>query len=204
MTITLPVGGDQLPTALHRVSTVTLRALARGAMFRVEADGIATETRALTPEGRKLVRAELTHRRQVRALVSKIERGTYGSTVKGRKLYQEIAKHFYDDARHKTTREDKAHRIEVLCSLLCRLAPAYDRIQVAECNGEKTRYMTGREAEIERRARVIVAAFPQASTGRVSLVLGGDPRGFCMKIKIPNAPGEGNTWGLSGEYGVPT
>ena len=121
------------------------------------------------------------------------------TTKKGRELAAQMMRHFDSD---KVSTFDLA----VPLSRLCRLAPAYQRIQEAWWNGDvsdrEREQAERRERIIEARAALIVALMPAATTGPLELVLTGDPRGYSMRVKVPGAEHDGNTWGLGGEYGV--
>lgn len=69
-------------------------------------------------------------------------------------------------------------------------APSQERIDAWEAQREK------REAACEKRIKEICAEF------NLPVTLGGDPRGYTVKVKLPS--GAYNTWGGSEEgYGVP-
>lgn len=93
-----------------------------------------------------------------------------------------------------------------ICSRICRLEPEYTRIQEAWCNDdmpEKRRLRTeAREAHLESLIRALVEKLPHTDAGPFTVVFSGDPRGYCVRIKSPDAPRDGNTWGLGGEFGV--
>ena len=80
---------------------------------------------------------------------------------------------------------------------LIRMAEAYAKIQEDECNRE----LTEREREIERKAAELIRTI--ARELEIGVKLGGDPRGYTVKILLADPSHEGqnfyNTWGGSEE-----
>ncbi len=93
-------------------------------------------------------------------------------------------------------------RIREICSLIARHARTHARLQEAQCNRNLTRWETKREIQIETRIKALVADLPHTDDGPIACVLQGDPRGFTVKLRVPNQSQAGNTWGLGGEFGV--
>lgn len=86
-----------------------------------------------------------------------------------------------------------------LCSLLCRHARTYERIQELWCSYEmtdrETRYYEKREASLEKRMRWA------AERLRIGIKFTGDPRGCCVKLLLPSRRynswgGEEDGWGI--------
>lgn len=98
--------------------------------------------------------------------------------------------------------------IQRVCSLIARIASRHCRLAERECSYE----MTEHEAEsvqaesdrLEARARALVASLPARVDGGAPLTVTfqGDPRGFTLKVHVPDRPHDGNTWGLGGDFGV--
>jgi hypothetical protein len=153
----------------------------------------------LSDDLKATMRTELAHRAKVRAIQARIATGpVYLTTTTGTALALQIERYFAPGA---------AFDLRQLCALLARLAPAYHRIQELRCNEPMTERQERRidrlEGSIEARARAIVDAFPPLASGkRLGLTFTGDPRGFTIRVVVPDAPHEGNTWGRGGEFGV--
>lgn len=80
---------------------------------------------------------------------------------------------------------------------LMRLASTWQRIQVDKCN----RPQTGTDEAREFKTENLLVGW--AKRYRLSLDLGGDPRGYTVKVKLPS--GRYNTWGGKEDgWGVPT
>jgi hypothetical protein len=73
------------------------------------------------------------------------------------------------------------------CSRLQRLAKRHHRLQEHECNRGLSAKEQKKEARIEAQARVLVEALGW------KLRVGGDPRGYTLKVLLPS--GRYNTWG---------
>ena len=76
------------------------------------------------------------------------------------------------------------------CSLICRLAPTYARIQEAWCNGveeSQEAALREREAELERRIADLVANLPHTEEGPIRVGFTGDPRGATIKLVLPGS-----------------
>ena len=97
-------------------------------------------------------------------------------------------------------------QISRVCSLIARLATRHRRICEIECSVELDARQTERiDAESERiqaRVRALVASLPPSHNGPLEAVFQGDPRGYTVRVKVPNLPQGGNTWGLGGEFGI--
>ncbi len=94
-------------------------------------------------------------------------------------------------------------RVFEICSLIARLASTHARLQEEQCNRGLSADELARETHIEGRIRRLVADLPPTKSGkRVTAKFSGDPRGFTVRIVVPDDPHGGNTWGLGGEYGV--
>jgi hypothetical protein len=90
-----------------------------------------------------------------------------------------------------------------ICSLIARLARTHHRLQEEQCNRELSEQELARETQIERRIQELVAQLPPTTSGkRVTAKFTGDPRGYTVRIVVPDDPHGGNTWGRGGEYGV--
>lgn len=101
------------------------------------------------------------------------------------------------------------HQYDSLASTLSRImrmCPAHARIAEAFCSedmGDKKRArLEKRDAQLEATMTRIAGELPSSKNGPCELVFQGDPRGYTVKLKVPNAPNSGNTWGLGGEYGL--
>ena len=92
------------------------------------------------------------------------------------------------------------HSVHVAVDLareLMRLAGIVDRYAVNLCNGETTEREKQRAERTAKKMGELIYPFGWPVT------IGGDPRGYVVKIKFPS--GAYNTWGGSQEgYGVPT
>lgn len=80
--------------------------------------------------------------------------------------------------------------ISETCSLICRHATTYDRIQVMWCNDEmsdaRTARVEKREAQIEERIRHLVAMLPETDDGPFRVQFDGDPRGYTTRLLTPD------------------
>ena len=113
-------------------------------------------------------------------------------TSRGTAFAAELAKHI------RTT-----PRVLEICSLVASLALTHHRIQEDQCNRTLLRGEIARESRIERRIMELVAELPPTTAGkRVTAKFTGDPRGYTVRVVVPDDPHGGNTLGLGGEYGV--
>jgi hypothetical protein len=113
-------------------------------------------------------------------------------TTRGAALARDLSKHI------RTTPS-----VLEICSLIARLARTHARLQEAKCNRELTPSELARESQIERHIQELVAKLPPTGSGKhVAPKFTGDPRGFTVRIVVPDDPHGGNTWGRGGEYGV--
>jgi hypothetical protein len=99
-------------------------------------------------------------------------------------------------------------RILRICSLICRLAPTYERLQVELCNGPEGRTdgwnqeawharIAKREGEIEARVKYLVGQLPTIDGKEILPVFNGDPRGATIKLRMPDGRGcDGGEFGL--------
>ncbi len=106
-----------------------------------------------------------------------------------------------------------AHIVTQYARLLLRHAKSHGNIAEAECNGHPamsspyidsktaSKLQAQHEAWCEKRERQLERRMTQiAGELGVGIVFGGDPRGYTVKLQLPN--GESNTWGRDG-FGVP-
>jgi hypothetical protein len=113
-------------------------------------------------------------------------------TSRGTELARELNKHI------RTTPS-----VLEICSLIARLARTHHRLQEEQCNRELSERELAREIRIERRIQELVGQLPPTTAGkRVTSKFNGDPRGYTVKVVVPDDPQGGNTWGRGGEYGV--
>ncbi len=113
-------------------------------------------------------------------------------TSRGSELASELSKHI------RTTPS-----VLEICSLIARHARSHHRIQENQCNRELSERELIREIRIERRIQELVAQLPPTkSAKRVTAKFTGDPRGYTVRVVVPDDPHGGNTWGRGGEYGV--
>lgn len=82
------------------------------------------------------------------------------------------------------------------------MSRTYARIQETRCNRELLQWEELQESTLETDICSLVDILPPVVTGKLTVRFGGDPRGYCVKLHVPNAPRLGNTWGLDGDYGV--
>ena len=99
--------------------------------------------------------------------------------------------------------------VQETCSLIGRLAVTHDQLSVLDCNRtlrEDERHKL--DVHLPRRLAELVAMLPETPHGPLDLVLGGDPRGFTVKlalpVRYPDRQYLGNTWGRDGLFGVAT
>lgn len=111
--------------------------------------------------------------------------------------------------------------ISETCSLICRSATSYCRIQEEICNGHPAcsnpglpietvnrlqarheKWCDKREQQLERRLKELVDQLPTVDGQGIKLNVGGDPRGYTVKLFMPD--GRYDTWGGAEEgLGVP-
>lgn len=119
-------------------------------------------------------------------------------TKRGQALARQLAKYY--------PRKQATLREEQLCSVIARHARTHARLQERACSVEMTEKQAAlhdkRDSQIEERIAALVAELPATKNGKITVRFGGDPRGFTVKLVVPNAERDGNTWGLGGEYGV--
>lgn len=126
-------------------------------------------------------------------------------TRKGRELAKALAPSFDQQG------DWSWFAMEETCSLLCRAATTYARIQESHCNGPSYGEWTQgwqdrlekREAQLEKRIRALCEELPRVATKQapeVSLPIGpvfqGDPRGATVKLAMPD--GRYDDWGQTG------
>lgn len=97
------------------------------------------------------------------------------------------------------------YRVAVLCTILAPIAARHRRLEERFCNEAMSRgqreYMQLLQAAAEAMAGAICAAMPRTDDGEQPVLsLGDDPRAETIRVKIPNHPHDGNTWGRDGEY----
>lgn len=92
--------------------------------------------------------------------------------------------------------------VREVCSLIARHATTHTAYATLDCNQGLRPHQEERVATIEARIRELVASLPLTPDGAITVKLGGDPRGFTVKLHVPNQPSAGNTWGLDGDFGV--
>lgn len=121
-------------------------------------------------------------------------------SLAGRGFWDEIKRYWPTPTRPQLA---TARRV---CAQLAALARPYAMIQVADCNGipEAARPALAESArKIEDQARALIAELPPLTSGkRAGVKFTGDPRGFTLRVVIPDAPHDGNTWGRDGEFGI--
>lgn len=95
-----------------------------------------------------------------------------------------------------------------LCSLICRHARTYCRIQEEQCDGPAGkdspsfdwdrwgRRLEKREAHLEARIETLCAKLPEIDGKPIRPIFGGDPRGATVKLKMPD--GRADDWGREG------
>ena len=106
---------------------------------------------------------------------------------------------------------------EEVCSLIARNAATYTRLAEEACSGPRwswtyqgdwtavvsvERFTEKNERDTERcaaRLARLVAELPATEHGPVSLELGGDPRGYTVRLLVPTAPGEVTEVGIDGD-----
>lgn len=117
-------------------------------------------------------------------------------TNRGRAFAAEIKRYF--PAPSDTTLE--------LLSLIARHARTHHRLQEISCSVEMTERQQlrhdRRDAQIEARIATLVARLPASTAGKVTVRFEGDPRGYTVKLVVPEQPYEGNTWGRGGMFGI--
>lgn len=94
--------------------------------------------------------------------------------------------------------------IRETCSRICRWSATFDRLAEEECNGptwvsspyatneriaEWQEKLEARQARLERYIVNAVESLPETDFGAIRVLLGGDPRGFVVKLVIPTASG---------------
>ncbi len=90
-----------------------------------------------------------------------------------------------------------------ICSLVCRQAKLYCRIQEDWCSKEMTdqeRCWTERkEFNIEFRIKKLISELPEVDGKPIEVLFGGDPRGHTVKLLMPD--GRYDSWG-GVEHGI--
>lgn len=98
------------------------------------------------------------------------------------------------------------NQVAEICSVIARHAKTHCRLQEIACSVEMTEKQQARhdkrDAAIEARITELVRKLPKSKNGYIVPVFAGDPRGYTVKLGVPNAPRDGNTWGLAGEFGI--
>ena len=84
-----------------------------------------------------------------------------------------------------------------ICSLIARNAATYGRIQEAWCSVEMSPQQTSgterREKNLERRISELVEQLPTVKGEQITVKFGGDPRGYTVKLIMPDH--RYNSWG---------
>lgn len=95
--------------------------------------------------------------------------------------------------------------IETL-SRIARLATTHTRLAELVCSVElsdrRSERVAREDARIEAAITRLVGTLPHTDHGPIVAVFSGDPRGYTVKLRVPGAERDGNTWGLGGEYGI--
>lgn len=104
-----------------------------------------------------------------------------------------------------------------VCSLICRHAVTYTRLAEEECSGPRwswnyrgdwtavvsvEEWQAANERDTERTGRriaALVAELPATEYGAITAELGGDPRGYTVRLLVPTAPGEATEIGIDEE-----
>jgi len=105
--------------------------------------------------------------------------------------------------------------IAYICSLLCRQATTYHRIQEQHCNGHPAmdnpsipiadanrlqakfeQLLEKQEANIENRVNMLCHSLPKVEGKHIEPIFSGDPRGAVIKLKMPD--GRYDDWGHEG------
>ena len=119
------------------------------------------------------------------------------TTKRGMELALQLARYFT---------KAQLGQIAGLCSLIARHARTHNRLQEVACSVEMSEAQQARhdkrDAAIEDRISALVSQFPRSKRGRILVRFEGDPRGYTVKLVVPKAKRDGNTWGLEGLYGV--
>lgn len=143
-------------------------------------------------ERRELARKRSIERARADALKAV---ATAAITERGRELARLLSKYIG------TTTE-----IQRTCSLIARLAARHCRLAERECSEEMSESEAARveleTARIEARVTALVEHLPTVDGYSMTPVFSGDPRGYTVKVRVPHRPGDGNTWGLGGDFGV--
>jgi hypothetical protein len=88
------------------------------------------------------------------------------------------------------------------CSLICRHATTHNRLQVIHCNRGLSKAEERKEEQIEARIKALVEELPHVDGKPIVPKFGGDPRGFTVKLVMPD--GRYDTWGGAEDgFGVP-
>jgi len=89
-------------------------------------------------------------------------------------------------------------RVVELAMQLMRCAASADRLSVAHCNYMETEEYERKITAVRKRVAKLLVDVP----GVTALQVGGDPRGFCLKLSLPS--GAYNSWGgKESGFGVP-
>ena len=86
--------------------------------------------------------------------------------------------------------------IVATCSLLCRAARTYGRLQVTACNRELTERERKRDESAAERINELVLQLPLVDGQFIKADLNGDPRGATVKLILPD--GRFDDWGGEG------
>lgn len=102
------------------------------------------------------------------------------------------------------TKRARAGQVLATCQEIAMLARRHLELGIAGCNRPMLAREVSEESAIEARLTALVATLPATPDGPLVARLGGDPRGYTVKIHVPGelARHYGNTWGLDGDYGV--
>lgn len=102
----------------------------------------------------------------------------------------------------------KAWETDGVCSLIARHAVTYTRLQEEACSGPRwswgssvdwtarvdvATFQAQNERDTERvgaRLAGLVASLPPTEHGAITAELGGDPRGYTVRLLVPTAPGK--------------
>lgn len=108
---------------------------------------------------------------------------------------------------------------EETCSLIARHAVTYTRLEQEACSGPRwtwnypgdwtarvdiAKFQAQNERDTERvgrRIAALVADLPATDHGPIVAELGGDPRGYTVRLLVPTAPGEVTEVGIDEEGG---
>ncbi len=90
------------------------------------------------------------------------------------------------------------------CSLIARHSRSYAAYRVAGCNRPLSPAEDARVEWLESHLAKLVGRLPRTSAGAILLSVGGDPRGYNVKLVLPETYRAGNTWGgWQSGFGVP-